>query len=139
MKKLQALLISVFLVTFALTAVAQVENGQFAGIVTDPSGAAIANAKVTVINVGTNVTLGAVTSSSGAYNVSQLPIGKYTVTVEAKGFRKSIRTDVTANAGVLTHLDFKMELGQATETVEVSGEAPPIQTDDSRLSEELAA
>jgi len=133
-KKLQAILLSVFVVTFALTAVAQVENGQFAGIVTDPSGAAIANARVTVTNIATNRTVSTETTQSGAYNIGQLQIGKYSVTVEAKGFRKSVRTEVTANAGVVTHLDFKMELGQASETVEVSGEAPPIQTEDSRLS-----
>ena len=134
MKKLHAILISVFVLASALTVVAQVENGQFAGNVTDPSGAAIANAKVTVTDIGTNRIVTVTTNQSGAFNVGQLQVGRYSVAVEAKGFRRSVRTDVTANAGVVTRLDFKMELGQATETVEVSGEAPPIQTDDSRLS-----
>jgi len=133
-KKLHAILISVFVLASALTVVAQVENGQFAGNVTDPSGAAIANAKVTVTDIGTNRIVTVTTNQSGAFNVGQLQVGRYSVAVEAKGFRRSVRTDVTANAGVVTRLDFKMELGQATETVEVSGEAPPIQTDDSRLS-----
>ena len=134
MKKLQALLISLCILSFAFTAVAQVQNGQFAGIVTDPSGAALPNAKLTVTNLGTNLAVTAVTNQSGAYTVAELPIGTYNVVVEAKGFRKTIRSSVPANAGVVTHLDFKMELGQATETVEVSGEAPAIQTEDSRLS-----
>jgi Carboxypeptidase regulatory-like domain len=130
--KLYAVLIS--LCILAAVAVAQVQNGQFAGVVTDPSGAAIANATVTVTNLGTNRTVRAVTSQSGAYNVGELQIGNYSVAVEAKGFRKTLRSNVVANAGVVTHLDFKMELGQASETVEVSGEAPAIQTEDSRLS-----
>jgi hypothetical protein len=133
-KKAYAVLISLCIVGFAATAVAQVQNGQFAGVVTDPSGAAIANASVTVTNLGTNRTVTAVTSQSGSYNVGELQIGNYSVAVEAKGFRKTLRSNVVANAGVVTHLDFKMELGQASETVEVSGEAPAIQTEDSRLS-----
>ena len=71
MKKLQAILISSVVVTLTLTAIAQVENGQFTGNVTDPSGAAIANAKVTVTNIDTNRTVSTVTSQSGAYNVGQ--------------------------------------------------------------------
>jgi hypothetical protein len=133
-KKLQAVLISLCILGLGATAVAQVQNGQFAGIVTDPSGAAIGNATVTVMNLGTNRTVTTVTSQSGAYNVGELQIGNYSIAVEAKGFRKTLRSNVVANAGVVTHLDFKMELGQASETVEVSGEAPAIQTEDSRLS-----
>ena len=134
MKKLYAVLLSLCILGLSAIAIAQVQNGQFTGIVTDPSGAALANAKVTVTNLGTGLTASTVTSQAGVYTLPELQIGKYSVAVEMKGFRKSVRTDVAANAGVVTHLDFKMELGQATETVEVSGEAPAIQTEDSRLS-----
>jgi len=133
-KKPYAVLISLCILGIAITAVAQVQNGQFAGVVTDPSGAAISNATVTVTNLGTNRTVRTVTSQSGAYNVGELQIGNYSVAVEAKGFRKTLRSNVVANAGVVTHLDFKMELGQASETVEVTSQAPAIQTEDSRLS-----
>jgi hypothetical protein len=133
-KKLQAVLVLSCVLIFALLGYAQVQNGQFTGVVTDPSGAAIANAKVTVTNLGTNLAISATTNQSGVYTAPELQIGTYRVEAEAKGFRKTVRTNITANAGVVTHLDFRMELGQATETVEVSSEAPAIQTEDSRLS-----
>jgi len=134
MKKLQLCLISLCILTLTLTAAAQVENGQFTGVVTDPSGAAIANAKVTVTNLGTNATTVATTNQSGVFAARELQIGTYSIAVEAPGFRKSVNSGLTANAGVVTHVDFKMELGQTSQVVEVTGEAPMIQTDDSRLS-----
>src|SRR5437899_6594357 len=134
MKKLQFCLVAISMLLLALIAVAQVQNGQFTGVVTDPSGAAIANAKVTVTNIGTNSTTVATTNQSGIYLARELPVGTYTIAVEARGFRKTVNTGVPANAGVVSHLDFKMEIGQESQTVEVTGEAPAIQTDDSRLS-----
>jgi hypothetical protein len=134
MKKLQLCLISLCILTFTLTAVAQVQNGEFSGVVTDPTGAAIRNAKVTVTNLGTNLAISTTTNQSGMYAVRELPVGTYRISVEAAGFRNSVNANVTANAGVVSHFDFKMELGQASQIVEVTGEAPAIQTDDSRLS-----
>jgi len=134
MKKLQAVLFSLWVLTFTSLAIAQVQNGEFTGVVTDPSGAAIHDAKVTVINQGTNLTITAITNQSGVYSARSLPIGNYRITVEAPGFRKTVNANVPANAGVVSHIDFKLELGQASQTVEVTGEAPAIQTDDSRLS-----
>ena len=78
---------------------AQVQNGQLAGVVTDPSGAAIANAKVSVLNPSTNFTDTTMTNQSGAYTIKELPIGEYKVTVEAAGFTQDRRdVDVIAKA-----------------------------------------
>src|SRR5581483_8346307 len=137
MKKLQ--LISLCVLTFSLFAAAQVQNGEFTGVVTDPSGAAIRDAKVTVTNVDTNYTITTTTNQSGSYTARSLPIGMYRISVEAPGFRNSVNANVPANAGVVSHIDFKMELGQASQTVEVTGEAPAIQTDDSRLSTTISS
>src|SRR5437868_11178512 len=134
MKKVQFCLVSLSLLALSLGAFAQIQNGQFTGVVTDPSGAAIANAKVTVTNLGTNATTVATTNQSGIFAARELQIGTYSISVEAPGFRKSVNSGLSANAGVVTHVDFKMELGQASQVVEVTGEAPAIQTDDSRLS-----
>ena len=139
MKKLQGFWISLCILSFTLVAAAQVQNGQFTGVVTDPSGAAIHNAKITVTNLGTNLSITTVTNQSGIYTVGELQIGTYSIAAEAPGFRKSVNTNVPANAGVVSHIDFKMELGQASQTVEVTGEALPIQTDDSRLSTTISS
>ena len=139
MKKLQGFWISLCILSFTLVAAAQVQNGQFTGVVTDPSGAAIHNAKITVTNLGTNLSITTVTNQSGIYTVGELQIGTYSIAAEAPGFRKSVNTNVPANAGVVSHIDIKMELGAASQTVEVTGEALPIQTDDSRLSTTISS
>jgi hypothetical protein len=139
MTKLWLCVVSCCFLMFALTAVGQVQNGQFTGTVTDQTGAAIPNAKVTVTNLGTNLTSTVTTNQSGVYMVRELPIGSYKISAEAPGFRTKVDSNVPANAGVISHVDFKMEVGQATQVVEVSGEAPTIQVDDSRLSTTIDA
>src|SRR5215472_12547697 len=132
MKKLLFLLIS--LVFVAGVATAQVQNGQFNGTVLDPSGAAIPNAKVTLSNAGTGLSVTATTNQTGAYVAKELPPGTYKIQAEVPGFRTGVHNDVTLNAGAIARVDFKMELGQASQTVEVSGEAQTVQTDDAKLS-----
>jgi len=132
MKKLLFLLISLALL--AGVAAAQVQNGQFAGTVLDPSGAAIPNAKVTITNSGTGLAVTSTTNQTGSYVARELPPGTYKMTSEAPGFRTAVNTAVTLNAGAISRVDFKMELGQASQTVEVSGEAAAVQTDDSKLA-----
>ena len=137
MKKLLFLLISLALL--AGVAAAQVQNGQFTGTVLDPSGAAIPNAKVTVTNAATNLSVTTTTNQTGSYVARELPPGAYKMTAEAPGFRTAANSGVTLNAGTIARVDFKMELGQASQTVEVSGEAAAVQTDDSKLASTVNA
>ena len=95
---------------------AQVQNGQFAGVVIDPTGAAIANAKVTVSNPSTNFTDTTATNQSGLYNLKELPVGTYKITVEAPGFKTVSNNGVSVNAGTVAHLDFKMQVGTSSMT-----------------------
>src|SRR5881227_157754 len=134
MKKLQFCLVAISILLVALGAFAQVQNGQFTGIVTDPSGAAIPNAKVTVTNMGTNLSVTTTTNQSGLYTARELPIGTYKIAAEAKGFKTSSNTNLTLNAGTVQRVDFRMELGQAKEVVEVTGEAAAVNTEDSKLA-----
>ncbi len=134
MKKLQFCLVVLSLLVLALGAAAQVQNGQFAGTITDPSGAAIVGAKVTVTNLGTNLSVTTTSNQTGDYAIRELPIGTYKVAVEAKGFKTSANNAATINAGTTTHSDFKMQLGEAREVVEVSGEAAAVNTEDSKLA-----
>ena len=134
MKKLQFCLALLSLLLLAAGAIAQVQNGQFTGTVTDPSGAAIPNAKVTVINTGTNLSVVSTTNQTGNYVAKELPIGSYKITVEAPGFKTVSNTNLTLNAGTIQHADFKMQLGEAKEVVEVSGAAAAVNTEDSKLA-----
>ena len=128
-----------FLWLFSLVSLAQIQNGTFTGTVSDPSGAAIPNAKVTVVNTGTSYSSTTTTNSSGLYTVKELPPGAYRVSAEAQGFKTTTRTDVTVSAGTIQRLDFKMELGQAREIVEVSGEASTVNVEDSKLASTVNA
>src|SRR5581483_4901618 len=74
---------------------AQTTEGAIVGTVTDPSGAVISGAVVTVTNMGTGIAVKATTDASGAYVVTPLHIGHYSVSVEASGFKRSVRSDIT--------------------------------------------
>src|SRR6201993_212026 len=121
MRRLQFCLAVFALLALACSSFAQVQNGQFTGTVTDPSGAAVPNAKVTVTNQATGLSVSATTNQSGSYTARELPIGTYKLTAEASGFKTTSDTNVVLNAGTVAHVDFKMQLGQAKEVVEVTG------------------
>jgi len=139
MKKLQFCLVTFSVLLLAFSAVAQIQNGQFSGTVTDPSGAAIPNAKVTVTNNGTNLSVTTTTNSSGSYSVKELPPGTYKITTEASGFRTVNDANVTLNAGTIEHVDFKMTLGQAQEVVEVTSESSAVNTEESKLATTISS
>jgi outer membrane receptor for ferrienterochelin and colicin len=134
MKRLQFCLAVFAVLALTFSAFAQVQNGQFTGTVTDPTGAAIANAKVTVNNPAIDLNLSTTTNSSGNYTVKEVPIGTYKITVEAPGFKSVSNAGVTANAGTIAHVDFKMLIGKASEVIEVTGEAAAVNTEDSKLA-----
>src|SRR5713101_3150526 len=123
----------------ALSANAQVQNGIFTGTVTDPQGAAVAGADVSILNIGTNVTVTAKTGSEGLYRVPELPVGTYKFTVTASGFKKFVKTGLYLGVGAIERVDFKLDLGAQTETVMVEANTVQVQTEDSRLTETIGA
>ncbi len=123
MKRLQFCLAVFAVLALSFSAFAQVQNGQFSGTVTDPSGAAIANAKVTVKRASTDLTQSVMTNASGNYVIKELPVGAYNLSVEAPGFKTVSNNGVALNAGTIAHVDFKMQIGKASEVVEVTGAA----------------
>ena len=138
MKKLQFSLLSLSLLVLSLGAFAQIQNGQFTGTVTDPSGAAISNAKVTVTNVGTNLSVTTTTGPTGLYKFNELPAGTYQITAEAQGFKTTTNKGLVLNAGTIQRTDFSMQLGQTREVIEVTGEAAAVNTEDSKLANTVA-
>src|ERR1700761_7712430 len=94
-------------------------SGDLTGAVTDPSGAVVPNANVTLKSVATGETRTTVTSAVGAYRFSLLPPGGYTITVSAEGFNKASDM-VTVNVGQATVADMKMVVGTNTQTIEVN-------------------
>lgn len=112
---------------------AQVIYGTVVGTVTDPSGAAIAGAAVSVVSMDTNEVRQATTSSGGTYSVPNLPPGQYRVEVQQKGFKQSIQAGVQVQVDVTSRVDISLQVGNVSQTVEVTGETPLIQTDNSSL------
>jgi hypothetical protein len=99
------------------------------GTVTDPSGAVVAGASVTLHNNDTNTDVITVqTDSNGEYMASELPLGTYTVTVVGKGFKKFVATGVTLHVGEQRSLDIKLAVGSVAEEVTVTASTIPIQT-----------
>jgi Carboxypeptidase regulatory-like domain/TonB dependent receptor/TonB-dependent Receptor Plug Domain len=117
------ILVAMLLAATAL--VAQTFRGTILGTVTDPSGAVVSGAQVTVKNVNTGLTRTATTSADGSYAVTELPIGTYTVTVSQSGFQTSLTNNVAVDVAGERRVDVSMKTGQVSERVEVSGEELP--------------
>ncbi|MFZ0663006.1 MAG: TonB-dependent receptor [Acidobacteriaceae bacterium] len=116
------------------SAKAQTVFGSMAGTVSDPTGAVIPNAKIEAKNVTSGVAQSTVSTSSGAYHFTQLPIGTYNVTVTAPGFQASSLKGVQVNLQVTTALNVTMQVGAATQTVTINASAPQLQTETSDIT-----
>src|SRR5438132_4906680 len=132
-------LLLVLILSFAAQLPAQVENGQYQGTILDQSGAAVPNATVTATNQATGRSQKATTSQSGFYVIPALLVGQYTVKVEAPNFKTESAKNQTVNAGVISRLDFKLAVGQVTETVEVTDVAVAVNTEDAKLANTVGA
>lgn len=110
-------------------------TGSIVGTVTDASGGMIANAAITVTNLDTNIAVKTATKASGDYVVTPLAIGRYSVTVETAGFKKSVESGITVNVQDRVRVDALLQVGQVIDTVEVQSDAPLLQTDTSYLGQ----
>jgi len=104
------------------------------GTVTDATGAAIPNAQVIVTNSATGVSRTVTTNSAGAYQVPQLEIGTYNVTVRDSGFKTYQRSGVTLNVSATVRVDATLQVGEAAESVTVTAEAVQVQSETNEQS-----
>jgi hypothetical protein len=112
---------------------AQAPTGQITGTVTDPSGAVIPGATVTLINIATNVSRETTSNEDGIFNLPAVPPGIYNLQVEAKGFPKQLREGLGLQLGQVARIDFSLQVGNVTETIQVTTNAPVLQTDTAEL------
>jgi hypothetical protein len=124
---------------FTTLAVCQDATGRVAGTVTDPSGAVISGAKVTVTNAATDVSRETTTGTDGAYQVLQVPIGDYRVAAEAPGFRRTVTSDSPLRINETLHIDVKLEVGATTETIQVEALAAGVETVNSTLGSSVTS
>src|SRR5215471_1172485 len=131
---MRARIFLVFVLLAAISLSAQTFRGTILGTVTDPSGAVIPGAKVTVKNTGTGLERTTETSADGSYSLPELPIGTYSVTVTQSGFQTSITSNVVVDVATERRVDAALKTGQVSTTVEVSGELlPQVETTSAEL------
>jgi hypothetical protein len=119
-------LLAVLLLSGALQA--QVNTATILGRVTDSSGAAVDNARITALNLSTGLERSVTSDESGAFEIGLLSIGAYKVSVDRQSFGQEVREGITLAAGDRLRLDFTLRPGQVMESVTVTGTATLVNT-----------
>jgi hypothetical protein len=126
---------TVFAVFAAVSLQAQVDTGSVSGTVTDPSGAVVSGAKVTLTNEGTASSLTTATGSDGGYRFSPVRIGSYKLEVVSEGFKTASEVNVVVDVSSNVSRNIKLQTGKVSETVEVTSEAPLLQSQDASVGQ----
>ncbi|HEY2933753.1 MAG TPA: TonB-dependent receptor [Acidobacteriota bacterium] len=129
----QKLALALFCLLAAVPLLGQSEWGNITGVVTDPSGAVIPGAEITIVATGTNVAKGTISGAGGEYNVPVAP-GTYQVQVSLPGFKKYLADKVVVTAVTTVRLDIKLELGELSDVVQVTPDLARLQTENAKIS-----
>lgn len=133
----QSTLLTMLLILFALPmgAHAQTYFGTIVGNVSDSTGAAVANAKVTVTNSATNATVNAMTSKQGSFQIPQLAVGAYEVRVSSVNFKEYVSTGVEVHTSTTTEVNATLQVGSVSERVTVEANSVQVQTVSAEVGE----
>jgi len=112
---------------------AQGANGRIVGRVADPSGAVLAGVKITLVNEATGISRDVLANESGDYNFVEVVPGTYTVQFELTGFKKNVQKSVIVDLNQVVTLNSTLQIGGSQETVEVTSEAPQVDTSSTQL------
>ena len=116
----------------------QVTTGTILGSVRDPTGAAMAGAKVTITDIAKGTATQYETDQAGNYNAPFLIPGTYSVTVEKEGFKRAVTPSVILDVDQKARVDFTLEIGQVSQTLEVTAAAPLVKSESAELGEVVA-
>jgi carboxypeptidase family protein len=130
MKRIGDRLVTIFGMVIVSTSLSygQMNVGSIVGTITDPTGAVVPSAKIILVNQGTQVTQETQTNASGFYTFKALPVGRYKLSVTLSGFQTYERPDIQIVSGETVTLDVKLVVGQETQTITITGEAPLLDT-----------
>ncbi len=112
---------------------AQTSNASIVGTVTDPSGAAVPGATVSVTNLATGLVRNVATNEVGAYAVTPLIPGTYEVKASTEGFKTKVQPNVILQVGAVLKVDFQLEVGEVSESIEVTAAPPMMQTQEASV------
>src|SRR5689334_19705573 len=132
MRKLIALFF--FLTALAAPVTGQVVTGTILGNVTDPSGGAVGGARVSILNLETNVKTETTTNAEGQYTRPYLPPGRYQITIAAAGFASFTQTGIALNLAAQHRVDARLGMATANQSIVVAAGTETLQTDASDLS-----
>ena len=107
---------------------AQVSTGTVSGTVSDSTGAVVPGAMVAIRSAETGMTRSVTTDDSGRYRAPQLGLGIYEITAQAQGFQTVVRSGITLTVGQEAVVNFSLQVGAVAERIEVTGEAPLVET-----------
>ncbi len=117
----------------ALPARAQTPTGEISGVVVDPSGSAVPGVTITLTSAATNAVREVQTNSAGLYVIPAIPPGRYILKAQISGFRAIERRDIDVQVGSSNRIPITLELGDLTETVEIRGGAPLVQSSNASI------
>src|SRR6478609_2904509 len=139
MQKLTSILVMGLVCLSPWAVYAQEVSAGITGRVTDPSGSAIVGAAVTAKDQDRGTEWPTSTNEDGIYAFPRIPVGKYSLKIEAKGFKTSLQSDLVLELNQRARLDVAMQVGGITETVTVSGEAALLQTETTQVGSVISA
>src|SRR5437667_7571052 len=116
----------------AVAAPAQTTLGTIRGLVTDPSGAAVAGVSVVVRNVDTNIPNRTTSSDRGLYEVTNLIPGRYSVTAEYAGFKTVVVSNILLETSATVRADVRLQVGELANSINVEAAAPVINTESAK-------
>src|ERR1019366_1429686 len=119
---------------YASALFAQGDRGTLTGTVTDTTGAVVAGAKIEAKQLNTGSLFPTTSTDTGNYTLSELPYGPYEVTVTVPGFKKLVRSGLTVQVAQTIRVDLSLEIGQATESINVTAEASLLKTESGDVS-----
>ncbi len=122
------------MLTASFTARGQEVTAAINGTVTDPSGAAIANATVTATDLEREIKTTTTTNAAGSYSFPRLPVSRYSIRVEANGFQAAVQPNILLVLNQIAKVDVQMQVGNVNQTVEVSSAAPILQTESTQVA-----
>jgi hypothetical protein len=124
-----------FVIALAVAQILQAQTTEITGAITDPTGAAIPGVSITVTNIDTGEKHTTTSNERGYYTAPLLDPGQYRMEVRGAGFKPVDRTGIRLQVVQAVRLDFKLEVGSLTERIEVSGEAPLVESESSSLGQ----
>ena len=124
-----------FFLMFLVPAIAQVDMGSISGVIHDPSGAAVPNAKIVLTNEDTNISTSTTSGAEGQYTFSPVKAGHYSVSASASGFQTVKQKNVTLDVQQKLEVNISLTIGQTTETVVVDAAPPLLQTLDASVGQ----